>query len=270
MMKKLNTKVGGAVAVAAALFITAAPMTAFAQTPDNTETDEEIVCTCDEKCTEDCVNEDCPVCALDYTQCEGADSESSDAASESMGPLTPDGNLTLVDDYGTLEAGGKQFITVVTKSGNYFYIIIDRDDEGDETVHFLNMVDESDLLALMDDEEAQEYISSITAEDTEVEDTTEEIAEDTEDDTEVADETDTGKNKGGLILLIVIVLGGAGYGAYYFMKNGNKFSKAKVVPDPDADYIDSENVYTDIPNEVESDDESETDASEPTETNENE
>lgn len=37
-----------------------------------------------------------------------------------MGPLTPDGNLELVDDYGSLEIGGKQFITVATKSGNYF------------------------------------------------------------------------------------------------------------------------------------------------------
>ena len=33
-------------------------------------------------------------------------------------PLTPDGNATLVDDFG----GNKQLITVTTKSGNYFYI----------------------------------------------------------------------------------------------------------------------------------------------------
>ena len=41
---------------------------------------------------------------------------------EDTPPLTPDGNATLVDDYG----GNKQLITVTTKSGNYFYIIIDR------------------------------------------------------------------------------------------------------------------------------------------------
>ena len=65
-------------------------------------------------------------------------------------PLTPDGNATLVDDFG----GNKQLITVTTKNGNYFYILIDRDDEGENTVHFLNQVDEADLMALTETGEA--------------------------------------------------------------------------------------------------------------------
>lgn len=64
--------------------------------------------------------------------------------------LTPEGNLTLVDD---IDESGKQFITVVTKSGNYFYIIIDHADDGENTVHFLNQVDEADLMELMEDGE---------------------------------------------------------------------------------------------------------------------
>lgn len=67
--------------------------------------------------------------------------------------LTPDGNLSLIDDIGSPTTSGKQFITVETKNGNVFYLIIDRDDEGEETVHFLNQVDEADLMALTEDGE---------------------------------------------------------------------------------------------------------------------
>ena len=75
---------------------------------------------------------------------------------EKSEPITPDGNLTLVDDFSGKETEAKQFITLVTKDGNYFYLVIDRDDEGKETVHFLNQVDEADLFSLMEDEEIEE------------------------------------------------------------------------------------------------------------------
>ena len=60
-------------------------------------------------------------------------------------------NATLVDDFG----GNKQLITVTTKAGNYFYILIDRNDEGENTVHFLNQVDDADLSALLEDGKPQ-------------------------------------------------------------------------------------------------------------------
>ena len=59
-------------------------------------------------------------------------------------PLTPDGNLSLI------AAEDKQFIIVQSKNGYYFYIIVDRAAEGENTVHFLNQVDEADLMALME------------------------------------------------------------------------------------------------------------------------
>ncbi len=77
--------------------------------------------------------------------------------------LTPVGNLTLIDDIlqdentASVESveneqKSKQFITVQSKNGNYFYIIIDR--SGDtENVYFLNLVDEADLFALLETEE---------------------------------------------------------------------------------------------------------------------
>jgi hypothetical protein len=71
-------------------------------------------------------------------------------APENPVPLTPDGNLTLVDDVSGEQATDKQFVTVVSKSGNYFYLVIDR--AGDtENVYFLNLVDEADLMALIED-----------------------------------------------------------------------------------------------------------------------
>ena len=67
--------------------------------------------------------------------------------------LTPEGNAALVDDFG----GNKQLITVTTKAGNYFYILIDRANEDKETaVHFLNQVDDADLQALLEDGQAAE------------------------------------------------------------------------------------------------------------------
>ena len=70
--------------------------------------------------------------------------------------LSPDGNLSLIDDIGSSTTSRKQFITVESKNGNVFYLIIDRDDEGEETVHFLTQVDEADLMALTEDGEAAE------------------------------------------------------------------------------------------------------------------
>ena len=52
---------------------------------------------------------------------------------EETGALTPEGNLTLVDDYHTSysDGSGQQFITLVSKSGNTFYLVIDRNAKGE-------------------------------------------------------------------------------------------------------------------------------------------
>ena len=78
---------------------------------------------------------------------------------ETSGALTPEGNLTLVDDYHTnySDGSGQQFITLVSKSGNTFYLVIDRNAKGQQTVYFMNLVDEADLLALMEEDAADAY-----------------------------------------------------------------------------------------------------------------
>ena len=146
--------------------------------------------------------------------------------------FTPDGNLTLVDDLGGITKTGKQFITLVTKNGNYFYLIIDRDDEGNETVHFLNQVDEADLLSLMDEEEAAQYQTTEEPEETPAPET----VETEEESTETGDvEMETKKSVNLLpvaLLSLALIGGGAAYG--WIKLKGKKKEQEK--PDPDADY----------------------------------
>ena len=139
--------------------------------------------------------------------------------------LTPEGNATLVDDFG----GNKQLITVTTKAGNYFYILIDRDDEGENTVHFLNQVDEADLTALMEDGRTEAPVCSCTdkcvagsvntacpvcsvnmSECAGVE------AEPEPEETEQPPEEEKGGGMG--ILLVVLLVAAAGGGAFYYFK----------------------------------------------------
>ena len=176
-----------------------------------------------------------------------------DAAGPPSAALTPDGNLTLVDDYDEAHAdgSGKQFITLVTKAGNTFYLIIDRDDEGEQTVHFLNLVDEADLLALMDEDTAAKY----TKPETEVQPPAE--TQKPEDNEDKPDEEKPAPKANPLpaLLLVLALLGGGGFFAYTkFFKGGGKKEQAK--PDPDADYSEDDEDYG-LPEDIGLDDEDE-------------
>ena len=176
-----------------------------------------------------------------------------DTAEPPSTALTPDGNLTLVDDYDEAHAdgSGKQFITLVTKAGNTFYLIIDRDDEGEQTVHFLNLVDEADLLALMDEDTAAKY----TKPEPEVQPPAENQEPEDGDGEDKPDEEKPAPKVNPLpaLLLVLALLGGGGFFVYTkFFKGGGKKEQAK--PDPDADYLDDDEDYG-LPEDIGTDDE---------------
>ncbi|MDD4509775.1 MAG: DUF4366 domain-containing protein [Oscillospiraceae bacterium] len=189
-------------------------------------------------------------------------------------PLTPSGNLTLIDDIlqskdtddEEAELENKQFITVQSKAGNYFYLIIDRSSET-ENVYFLNLVDEADLMALIEKDETADTCTCtdkcvVGAINTACAVCQYNMSECTgkaatqETPTQPEPEPEPEPEKGGinptLILLVVLLL--AGGGAVYFLK----FKKKK--PDTtgpidldDYDYGDDEDYEAEALPETEDD-----------------
>ncbi len=192
--------------------------------------------------------------------------------------LTPDGNMTLIDDIGSSEESGKQFITVQTKNGNVFYLIIDREDEGEYTVHFLNQVDEADLMALMEDGEEENETPTCTCTDkcsvgaintacpvcliqiSECAGVEPKPVEPTEP-TDPEPPTDDGEEKNGgngaMIAVILLILAGGGGAAFYFLVVKKKGKTTKVPSEiddfdlEDEEHLIEEDTDTDTTDETE-------------------
>lgn len=140
-------------------------------------------------------------------------------------PYQSDGNSHTLDMLYSA-ATNKQFITLQTKNGNTFYLVIDYDKPIDEDAemyetYFLNLVDERDLLALMSDDEKEEVptptpqIVYVTPEPTIAPVHTAEPIEPTE-------EKDPG-NMGMIALVAILAVGGVI--AFLFMKKKDSTPK---------------------------------------------
>ena len=189
---------------------------------------------------------------------------------ETSGALTPEGNLTLVDDYHTnySDGSGQQFITLVSKSGNTFYLVIDRNAKGQQTVHFMNLVDEADLLTLMEEEEADAYTAEKEAaaqaeqDRMKAEEEAKKAAEEAAaSGTEQPKENKVTKIASGFLAVVVLIALAAGGIFYAFTKQKQKKQAEKEALDPDANYTEDKGDFeipTDVPDEDETPDEQDT------------
>ena len=131
-------------------------------------------------------------------------------------PFTGNGNMQTLDVLYSA-ATNKQFITVQSKKGQTYYMVIDYDKPIDEAndiyeTYFLNMVDDRDLLSVLTDEEIvatpTPQIVYVTPEPTAVPAATAEPVAQTE---------KPAANQSSLLLLLIVLLGGGG-AAYWFLK----------------------------------------------------
>ncbi len=202
-------------------------------------------------------------------QTDGTDStDSTDSTRDVSGALTPDGSLTLVDDVDEESSENMQFMTVTTRDGSYYYIIIDRSGSQDN-VYFLNAVDAADLMNVMTDEEKEALAESASSE---TEDSSTDIitptlidddsesggdATETEDDKDVDSEM---QNKAGSalpMLGVFVVIGALIAGAYYLLKIKPEKERAADVDEDrefyDDDEYENEDEWLDEDDEEESD-----------------
>ena len=179
---------------------------------------------------------------------------------EESGALTPEGNLTLVDDYHTSysDGSGQQFITLVSKSGATFYLVIDRNAKGQQTVHFMNLVDEADLLALMEEDAADAYTAEKEAaakaeqDKLKAEEEAKKAAEEAEKAANAPKENKVTKYAAAFLGVIALIALAAGGGFYFFIQQKNKKQAEKEAIDPDADYTEDKGSF-EIPPEDDSD-----------------
>ncbi len=131
-------------------------------------------------------------------------------------PFSIPGNGLLLDDKS--EDGTKQFLTIRTKKGNTFFMVLDRSNNT-ENVYMLSMIDEADLAEFIEDaaEKTKSEAPSLVIPQKEP------ILTDTgstekpgQDQTELEKKKATGMNTGTVFVLIVILAGGIG--GFYYLK----------------------------------------------------
>ena len=147
-------------------------------------------------------------------------------------PFTPDGTGTVVDN--ATDGDGKEFFTITTPSENVFYLIIDRQRDG-QNVYFLNAVTEKDLLALAEKDPEPEPTETVMEPEPEPEPSTE---------PEPEPEKTSGFPMGNILMVAAVLL--AGGGAWYYFKVYRPRQEAPDLDGDEYDYEDEADPYGDI------------------------
>ena len=119
-------------------------------------------------------------------------------------PFSVPGNGQILDDKNNDST--KQFLTVQTKNGNTFFLVLDRS-SSTENVYMLSMVDENDLAEFVPEKKPQTETPSVVIPETEKKPEAEKPEK----------KADKAENQTGVLLAIGLLAAG-GAGAYYYFK----------------------------------------------------
>ena len=165
----------------------------------------------------------------------------------------PEGNGALLEDVSD-NVVNRQFLSIQSKNGNTFYIVIDKDSKGKHNVYFMNLVDEYDLMAF-----AEKFPEEVQSELKDGADSTSETDKDgnsvKSDESKPYKDTKTKSGGGNPMLIVILVLAAGGGGAFYYFKvvkpkKGAKAPKQDDYGDEDDDY-EEDTVNEDVSDEDE-------------------
>lgn len=248
-MKKLNKIICSMLMLCGAFFIPTISVSAEKAPAVTTVTSSEVVST-EELPVTSITESEKPDDTTETTDISETNDNDDKTASNKTSSL-PEGNGALLEDVSD-DVVNRQFLSIQSKNGNTFYIVIDKDSKGKQNVYFMNLVDEYDLMAF-----AEKFPEEVQSE---LKDGEESSAEtDKDGNTVKSDESQTDKDtktkSGGNPMLIIILVLAAGGGAFYYFKalkpkKGIKAPKQDDYGDEDEDY-EEDTVNEDVSDEDE-------------------
>ena len=162
---------------------------------------------------------------------------------------TSNGNMQTLDVLYSA-ATNKQFITVQSKKGQTYFLVIDYDKPLDAEneiyeTYFLNMVDDRDLLSVLSDDEIvatpTPQIVYVTPEPTAVPAVTA--------DPDAQTEKPASSNQSSLLLLLIVLIGGGGAAFWFFKKKKSDTPKPRMMDESGFDDDDEDDSDTNNENE---------------------